>query len=291
MIHNVKRDNEEIKHGTFSSNNTIMFSLNVDFSFSDLSLLLLFSNFNSSLLGLIKILDKFSVIKNSGRIGFRERLKKIRFELIKSDSIFILLLHKILLSHFEFILFNVDDHCNELFFKTTFSDDEVNNCTLGSNFRTEVRVDELSHKEELEAGIIINWVTTNFQLELVTILLNSTLEKRIKGSINFLLDTFNEDCTTRRNTAGKSTEPLRLTERDSCEVFKLFSSNPSRTLELGINNKRPTSTSSDNGCIFKRHRISRKTFIFPLRFSSFSSKNLQRFNTFSHRNTLFNNIR
>ena len=100
VIHDTQRNYQEVKHGAFSCYDSVMLSLHVDFSFSDFSFLLLFSNFNSRLLCFIEILNKFCVIQNSRWISFRKRLQQIRLQLIESHSIFVLLLHQILFGHF-----------------------------------------------------------------------------------------------------------------------------------------------------------------------------------------------
>jgi len=71
VIHDTQRNNQEVKHGTFSCYDSVVLSLNVDFSFCDFSFLLLFSNFNSGLLSFIKILNKLCVIEDSRWISFR----------------------------------------------------------------------------------------------------------------------------------------------------------------------------------------------------------------------------
>jgi len=84
-----------------------------------------------------------------------------------------LLFHEFLLFNLELILFDVDDHRQELVLQTTLRDDEVDDGTLGSNFRPEVRVGELGHEVELEFRIVINNLSSQLQRVATCLLYNS----------------------------------------------------------------------------------------------------------------------
>lgn len=93
VIHNAQRDNQEVKHRTFSSDDSIVLTLHVDFSFRDLRFLLLFCDFNRGFLCLVKILNELCVIEDGSRVCFGERLQQIWFEFIECDGILVLLFH------------------------------------------------------------------------------------------------------------------------------------------------------------------------------------------------------
>ena len=70
------------------------------------------------------------------------------------------------------ILLDVDDHRQELVLQTTLRDDEVDDGTLVSNFRPEVRVGELGHEVELELRIVIDNLSSQLQRVATCLLYN-----------------------------------------------------------------------------------------------------------------------
>ena len=101
-----------------------------------------------------------------------------------------MLLHKLLLLNLKLILLDVHNHGKQLIFKTTFSHNEVDNGTLGSDFRTEVRVREFGHEEQFELRIIVNNFSSQFKGVATGLLGDSTSKKWVKSGFNFFLDTF-----------------------------------------------------------------------------------------------------
>ena len=108
----------------------------------------------------------------------------------------ILLLDQLLFLDLELVLFNVDNHCQQLFFKTGLCDDEVDNCALSGNFWSEMGIGQFCHQEQLEFWIIINNFTTKLQSVTDTLFDNGTRQEWVQCSFNFLLDTFEQHCST-----------------------------------------------------------------------------------------------
>jgi len=64
LVDDAKLDKQEIESGTFSGNSSVDFSKNVNLFLGLESNFLLFFDFNSSLLCVLKLLDKSKVLKN-----------------------------------------------------------------------------------------------------------------------------------------------------------------------------------------------------------------------------------
>jgi len=55
-------------------------------------------------------------------------------------------------------------------------------------------VDEFGHKEEFEVNIIVDWISPEFDVETFTLFHDGSLQEWIESGIDFLLNTFDEDC-------------------------------------------------------------------------------------------------
>jgi len=73
-----------------------------------------------------------------------------RFQTSKCNLEFILLVYKLFLSLLKIGFFDLDNHGKKLIFKTTLSDNEVDNGALGSSFRLVMWVDKLGLEVEFE---------------------------------------------------------------------------------------------------------------------------------------------
>lgn len=109
VIHNIKSNNEEIQHSTFSSNTSIDFSLSVDFNFSLSGILRLDFNFLRSLLSNIKLVNKLLVLQNSCRVSFGQSLKQLFLKSVHGHLEIIQLFDQFLFGVFELSLFVVYD--------------------------------------------------------------------------------------------------------------------------------------------------------------------------------------
>jgi hypothetical protein len=54
-----------------------------------------------------------------------------------------------------------------LFFQTGFRDDHIDDGTLGGDFGSEVGIEQFCHQEKFEIGVIVDRVSSHFQLEVL----------------------------------------------------------------------------------------------------------------------------
>jgi hypothetical protein len=93
--------------------------------------------------------------------GFK--IGKSNLELILSGDKFFFLLFKIW-------LLDLYDLCQKLIFKTSLSDDEVNDCALGCSFWFVMWVTQLSLEIKLEGGAHVNIFRSEFDCKLLSFL-------------------------------------------------------------------------------------------------------------------------
>ena len=114
--------------------------------------------------------------------------------------------------------------------QTTFSDNEVNQSTLGSDFRAEMGIEHLSDQVETEIDVIVNGVTAHLKNVVLAFLLNGTGKKWVQSGINFLLDTFNEDKFAHLDGVDQVVEPAVLVRVDHDEVLTHGATDPNLSL-------------------------------------------------------------
>ena len=140
VVDNAERNAQEVQHSTFSSDRPIQLSLGVDNYFCLFSLLWLLLNGNCSSFGLLQVRNELFVIEDRIGIGLWKFFQEWRLKIVQDDLELVLFLDELLFLDLKFVFLNVDDHSQQLFLQARFCDDEVDDCTLGSNFRPEMGV-------------------------------------------------------------------------------------------------------------------------------------------------------
>jgi len=97
-----------------------------------------------------------------------------------------------------------------LFFKTAFCDDEVDNGALGGNFRSEMGVEHFGHQVELKVKVVVNGVGSHFQDVVFALFFNGLVKQRVKGGVDFLLNSFHHHKFSVLNSFYKSIHPFVL---------------------------------------------------------------------------------
>lgn len=151
-----------------------------------------------------------------------------------------------------------------MFFEPAFRDDEVNQGTLGSDFGSEVRVEQFGDQEQLEVDVVVNGVSTHLQNVVLAFLLDGSRQKGVQSGVQLLLDTLDEHEFTHLNSVHQVIQPSVLIRVDHNEILTQTSSDPNRSLQLGVNDQRPSGATADNGSVLNRHGIGRQSFVAPL---------------------------
>ncbi len=214
VVDDTQGDTEEIKHGTFRGDWTIDFSLCVDVDLCDFGDLWLLLNLVSSDFGLLQVVDQLLIVQYRRWVGLWQLFQQWRLQLIQDNLELILLLDQLLFLNLQLVLFNVHNHSQQLLFQTRLRHNKVYDCTLSSNFRSKVGVWQFGHQEQLELWIVINNFTTQLQWVATSFLDNSAWQQRIQSGLNFLLDTFQQYCTTFRDVFGQLPHPVFLVDVD-----------------------------------------------------------------------------
>lgn len=214
VVDDTKWDTQEIQHGALCSDRSVNFSLSVNVNFCNFSYFWLLLNLVGGDFGLFQIVDKFLIVQNRSGVGFWQLFQQRGFEFIQDDLELILLLDQLLFLNLQFVLFNIDNHCQQLLFKTWLSDNKVDDCTLCCNFRSEMRIGQFCHQEQLELRIVIDDFTTKLQWVTTSFLDNSTWQQWVKCGFDFFLDTFKQHSPTLWNVLGQFSHPVLLVDVD-----------------------------------------------------------------------------
>jgi hypothetical protein len=150
MRQDAQCDTQEIQHGSFSGDWSIDLSLDGDNFLSLGSLYLLLFNFVRSSLGLIKLLNQWSVLENGLRNSLLKGIQKLLFESGELHLIIVLIFDELLSLLLELSFFLVDDVSQELLLETLLCDDEVDNSTLGGNLWWIIWVEHFGLEIKLE---------------------------------------------------------------------------------------------------------------------------------------------
>ena len=230
MINDAQLDEQEIEHGSLSSNWSVDFSQLVNGYFSFLSDGLLLLDLIRGLLSDLKGLNQSSILKNGGWISVRKLLQETRFETSKSNLELVLLVHQLFFGLLKIWLFDLDNHCQKLVLKTSFSNDEVNNCALSSSLWLVMWINQLCLEIKLESWSNLNIFGSELDSEVSSLLDELLGEKWIKNGINVLTDGLDHESVTVGNGHFDLLKPLLLTELNSNHFSSFSSSNPLLTL-------------------------------------------------------------
>lgn len=282
LIHciNVTKLNEqEVKHGTFSGNSSVDLSKGVNVLLSLFGNSYLSGNFVRSFLGLFEGLDEFGVLKNSGGFGSSKLIQQVLLQVGKSNLELILLFSNLLFGLFEIGLLNSDNHCKKLIFKTSLSDNEVNDGTLGSNLGFVMRIEHLGLQVELESGGDFDILGTDSDDVGSTLLDVLSTKERIKKWVNILTNGVNHENLTVLDSHLDLLGPSSHRELHDLHLSTFSTSDPLLTLELRINEKRPSGAFTNNRGILLGNSISLETLLGPLSNIGGVSKYVKRINT------------
>lgn len=108
-VNNVHFDEQEIKHGSFSSNRSVDFTRFSNNFSSNFGNSLLFLNISGSLFSYFKTFNERKVFKNSSCISIRKVLQEFFTQPGQSNFWLVLLCNKLISLLFEIGLFNSDD--------------------------------------------------------------------------------------------------------------------------------------------------------------------------------------
>jgi hypothetical protein len=97
VIDDAESNEQEVEHGTLSSDSSVDLSQDVDLDFSILGNDLLALDFSRSLLGDFERFNQLFVLKDSGWVSVRQVLEKVGLKFGELDHISVLLVHKFFL--------------------------------------------------------------------------------------------------------------------------------------------------------------------------------------------------
>jgi len=290
VINDAQLDEQEIEHGSLSSNWSVDFSQLVNGYFSFLSDGLLLLDLIRGLLSDLKGLNKSSILENSGWISVRKLLQETRFETSKSNLELVLLVHQLFFGLLKIWLFDLDNHCQKLVLKTSFSNDEVNNCALSSSLWLVMWINQLCLEIKLESWSNLNIFGSELDSEVSSLLDELLGEKWIKNGINVLTDGLDHESVTVGNGHFDLLKPLLLTELNSNHFSSFSSSDPLLTLQLWINDKWVSVARNNNSGVLKRDSIGWETLSLPNSLISSVGQYFKRINSLSDWDGLLSNI-
>lgn len=151
-------------------------------------------------------------------------------------------------------------------------------------------VEHFGDQNELELGVIINWVSSHLDHEVLSVLLNGSLHERVKGGVNFLLDSFQHDSLTIGDGGVQGVKPVLLIGVQAHQVLFQTTSQPDLSLQLGIDDQGPTSRTGDDGGVLNGHGISGKVFVLPLGLLGFSGQHFKRSDVVSDGDLEFDDV-
>mmetsp|Transcript_20840 Transcript_20840/g.49406 ORF Transcript_20840/g.49406 Transcript_20840/m.49406 type:complete len:523 (-) Transcript_20840:4973-6541(-) len=143
VLNEAQLDDQEEEHGSLSRNGTVQLSGSVDLNLRLLGLLHLQGNLLGRGLGLLQALNQGDVVQNGRGIRRGQLRQQVTLKLRQSDLEVVLLAHQLLLLLLQLGLFHVHHHGQDLVLKAIWSDNEVDDGTLGCDLWPVVRVGQL----------------------------------------------------------------------------------------------------------------------------------------------------